>query len=66
MVIKKKVSFIDTKPKQMMNINVKVNIKVKNGTFSKRRKNSNLKKLMYEGQGQKLSDFKMKKKGIFH
>ena len=22
--------------------------------------------LMYEGQGHKLSDFKMKKKGIFH
>ena len=38
MVIKKKVSFIDTKPKQMMNINVKVNVKVTNGTFSKQLK----------------------------
>ena len=30
------------KPKQMMNIYVKGNVKVTNGTFSKRRKNSNL------------------------
>ena len=36
MVTKKKVSFIDTKPKQMMNINVKVNVKVTNGTFFKK------------------------------
>ena len=36
--MKKKVSFIDTKPKQMMNINMKVNVKVTNGTFSKKAK----------------------------
>ena len=38
MVMKKKVSFIDTKTKQMMNINVKVNVKVTNGTFSTKAK----------------------------
>ena len=91
------------KPKQMMNINVKVNVKVTNGTFSKRRKNSilvifwkrnfvmfpeyiyksvniftkmiivtignyinRLEKMMYEGQGHKISTFKMKKQQIFH
>ena len=40
-----RVSFIDTKPKQIMNINVKVNVKVTTGTFSKKLKkqtNSNL------------------------
>ena len=36
--MKKKVSFIGTKPKQMMYINVKVNVKVTNGTFSKKAK----------------------------
>ena len=34
--MKKKVSFIDTKPKQMLNINIKVNVKVTNGTFYKK------------------------------
>ena len=34
--MKKKVSVIDTKHKQMMNINMKVNVKVTNGTFSKK------------------------------
>ena len=38
MVMSNRVSFIDTKPKQMMNINVKVNVKVTNGTFSKKLK----------------------------
>ena len=38
MVMKKKVYLIDTKPKQMMNINVKVYVKVTNGTFSKKAK----------------------------
>ena len=42
MVMKKKVSLLTPKSKLMMNINVKVNVKVTNGTFSKRRKNSNL------------------------
>ena len=44
MVKKKKVSFLlIPKPKQMMNVNVKVNVKVTNGTFSKKaKKNSNL------------------------
>ena len=84
---------------------MKVNVKVTNGTFSKRRKNSilvifwkrnfvmfpeyiyksvniftkmiivtnenyinRLEKMMYEGQGQghKISTFKMKKQRIFH
>ena len=38
MVMSNRVSFNDTKPKQMMNINVKVNVKVTNGTFSKKLK----------------------------
>ena len=38
MVMKKKVSFVTPKPKQMMNINVKVNVKVTNGTFSNKAK----------------------------
>ena len=43
MVMSNRVSFIDTKPKQMMNINVKGYVKVTNGTFSKKlKKNSNL------------------------
>ena len=37
-VMKKKVSFIDTIPKQMMNINVKVNVKVTNCTLSNKAK----------------------------
>ena len=36
--MKKKVSFMTPKPKQMMNINVKVNVKVTNGTFSNKAK----------------------------
>ena len=36
MVMKKKVSFFTPKPEQMMIINVKVNVKVTNGTFSKK------------------------------
>ena len=32
----KNVSFIDTKPKQMLNINMKVNVKVTNCTFFKK------------------------------
>ena len=31
-----------SKPKQMLNMNMKVSVKVTNRTFSKRRKNSNL------------------------
>ena len=42
MVIKKKYLLLIPKPKQMMNINVKVNVKVTNGTFSKKAKKSNL------------------------
>ena len=42
MVIKKKYLLLIPKPIQMMNINVKVNVKVTNGTFSKKAKNSNL------------------------
>ena len=38
MVMKKKVSFMTPKPKQMMNINLKVNVKVTNGTFSNKAK----------------------------
>ena len=34
--MKKKVSFIDKKPKQMINIDVKVKVKVTNGTISKK------------------------------
>ena len=40
---RKKYLLLIPKPKQMMNINVKVNVKVTNGTFSKKaKKNSNL------------------------
>ena len=43
MVIKKKKDVLLTpKPKRMINIDVKVNVKVTNGTFSKKAKNSNL------------------------
>ena len=42
MVIKKGYILSISKPKQMMNIKVKVNVKVTNGTFSKKTKNSNL------------------------
>ena len=38
MVIKKKVYFIDIKLKLMKNMNVKVSVKVTNGTFSKKAK----------------------------
>ena len=42
MVMKKKYLLLTPKPKQMMNINVKVNVKVANGPFSKGRKKCNL------------------------
>ena len=42
MVMKKEYLLLTPKPKQMMNINVKVNVKVTNGPFSKGPKNSNL------------------------
>ena len=41
-LLRKKYLLLIPKPKQMMNINVKVNVKVTNGTFSKKAKNSNL------------------------
>ena len=40
--MKKENLLLTPKPKQMMNINVKVNVKVTNGTFSNKTKNSNL------------------------
>ena len=39
--LKKKYLILIPKPKQMMNINVKVNFKVTNGTFSKKAKKNN-------------------------
>ena len=38
----KKYVLLTPKPNQMMNVNVKVNVKVTNVHFQKRRKNSNL------------------------